>query len=110
MMPMLLEIEPGARLAEYGRHAGEEWVHVLDGRLRLELEGVEPRILDPGDSAYYPGRASAPVRQRRRRAAAAADLRRHPADDVAMERARAPGRQRVRVGRRRTPAPYGRAR
>jgi quercetin dioxygenase-like cupin family protein len=54
MMPLLVEIEPGARLAEHGRHAGEEWVRVLDGRLRLELEGVEPRILCPGDSAYYP--------------------------------------------------------
>jgi quercetin dioxygenase-like cupin family protein len=54
MMPMLVEIEPGARLAEHGRHPGEEWVHVLDGRLRLELDGGEPRILHPGDSAYYP--------------------------------------------------------
>jgi quercetin dioxygenase-like cupin family protein len=54
MMPLLVEIDPGARLAEPGRHAGEEWVHVLDGRLRLELEGVEPRILHAGDSAYYP--------------------------------------------------------
>jgi transcriptional regulator with XRE-family HTH domain len=54
MMPMLLEIEPAARLAEFGRHEGEEWVHVLDGRLRLELEGAEPRILEAGDSAYYP--------------------------------------------------------
>jgi quercetin dioxygenase-like cupin family protein len=54
MMPLLVEIDPGARLAEHGRHAGEEWVHVLDGRLRLELDGVEPRILCPGDSAYYP--------------------------------------------------------
>jgi transcriptional regulator with XRE-family HTH domain len=55
MMPMLVEIEPGRRLAEFGRHAGEEWVHVLDGRLRLEIEGAEPRVLEPGDSAYYPG-------------------------------------------------------
>jgi quercetin dioxygenase-like cupin family protein len=54
MMPLQVEIEPGARLAEHGQHPGEEWVHVLDGRLRLELEGVEPRILHPGDSAYYP--------------------------------------------------------
>jgi quercetin dioxygenase-like cupin family protein len=54
MMPLLVEIDPGARLAEHGRHAGEEWVHVLDGRLRLELEGAEARILYPGDSAYYP--------------------------------------------------------
>jgi quercetin dioxygenase-like cupin family protein len=53
MMPMLVVVEPGARLAEHGRHPGEEWIHVLEGRLRLELEGVEPRILHPGDSAYY---------------------------------------------------------
>jgi transcriptional regulator with XRE-family HTH domain len=55
MMPMIVEIEAGARLAEFGRHAGEEWVHVLDGRLRLEIEDAEPRVLEPGDSAYYPG-------------------------------------------------------
>ena len=54
MMPLEVHFQPGARLAEPGRHAGEEWVHVLDGRLRLELEGVEARILDAGDSAYYP--------------------------------------------------------
>jgi quercetin dioxygenase-like cupin family protein len=54
MMPQQVELEPGARLAEYGQHPGEEWVHVLEGRLRLELEGAEPRILNAGDSAYYP--------------------------------------------------------
>jgi quercetin dioxygenase-like cupin family protein len=54
MMPMLLEFEPGSHLAEFGRHEGEEWVHVLEGRLRLELRDAEPRILEAGDSAYYP--------------------------------------------------------
>ena len=54
MMPMVLDFGPGACLAEHGRHAGEEWVHVLDGTLSLELEGAEPVILDVGDSAYYP--------------------------------------------------------
>jgi quercetin dioxygenase-like cupin family protein len=53
MMPMVVDFEPSARLAEYGRHAGEEFVHVLQGRLELELEGTEPRILKAGDSAYY---------------------------------------------------------
>jgi transcriptional regulator with XRE-family HTH domain len=53
MMPMFLQFEPGARLAEYGRHVGEEWVYVLSGQLELELEGASPRILGPGDSAYY---------------------------------------------------------
>jgi quercetin dioxygenase-like cupin family protein len=53
MMPMLLELEPGAGLAEYGHHPGEEFVHVLEGELRLELDGSEPRRLAAGDSAYY---------------------------------------------------------
>lgn len=55
MMPMLLVFEPGAGLAELGRHPGEEFVHVLDGELRLEVEGSEPRLLRAGDSAYYAG-------------------------------------------------------
>jgi quercetin dioxygenase-like cupin family protein len=54
MMPMLLEFEPGARLAEHGRHEGEEWVHVLDGTLSLELKGAEAQLLRAGDSGYYP--------------------------------------------------------
>lgn len=53
MMPMLIAFQPGAQFAEYGRHAGEELVYVLDGRLRLELEGAEPRVLERGDGAYY---------------------------------------------------------
>jgi XRE family transcriptional regulator, regulator of sulfur utilization len=54
MMPLQVEFEPGAQLAEPGRHAGEEWVLVVEGELRLELDGAEPRILRPGDTAYYP--------------------------------------------------------
>jgi quercetin dioxygenase-like cupin family protein len=55
MMPMLLVFEPGAALAEQGRHPGEEFVYVLKGELELNLEGSEPRILRAGDSAYYRG-------------------------------------------------------
>jgi quercetin dioxygenase-like cupin family protein len=48
MMPMLLEFEPGSELAEYGRHrSGEEWVYVIEGRLRLSLEGSPPRYSSP---------------------------------------------------------------
>jgi transcriptional regulator with XRE-family HTH domain len=54
MMPLEVVFEPGARLAEPGQHAGEEWVLVLEGELRLELEGSEPRLLGEGDAAYYP--------------------------------------------------------
>ena len=53
MMPMVVEFEPSGHLAEYGRHPGEEFVHVLQGKLELELEGSEPRVLKAGDSAYY---------------------------------------------------------
>jgi transcriptional regulator with XRE-family HTH domain len=53
MMAMIVSFEPGARLAEYGRHAGEEFVHVIQGSLVLELEGQPPRTLEAGDSAYY---------------------------------------------------------
>jgi quercetin dioxygenase-like cupin family protein len=53
MMPMLIEFEPDARLAEQGSHAGEEFIHVLEGTLRLELEGSPARVLHAGDSAYY---------------------------------------------------------
>lgn len=53
MMPMLLRFEPAAKLAEPGRHRGEEWVHVLAGTLRLVVNGAEPQVLTGGDSAYY---------------------------------------------------------
>jgi XRE family transcriptional regulator, regulator of sulfur utilization len=53
MMAMLLEFEPSAELAEYGRHQGEEFVHVVEGSLALEIAGSEPRLLEAGDSAYY---------------------------------------------------------
>lgn len=55
MMPMVLELEPGAELAEHGKHAGEEFVYVMTGVLELELSGVEPSTLEAGDSAYYYG-------------------------------------------------------
>jgi quercetin dioxygenase-like cupin family protein len=53
MLPMLLELEPGSSLAERGHHAGEEFVHVLDGTLLLEVDTAEPQELNAGDSAYY---------------------------------------------------------
>lgn len=53
LMPMIVEFDPGAHLAEAGRHPGEEFVHVLRGKLVLEVEGAEPRVLQPGDSAHY---------------------------------------------------------
>lgn len=53
MLPMLLELDAGASLAERGHHAGEEFVHVLEGVLVLEVDSAEPCELRAGDSAYY---------------------------------------------------------
>lgn len=53
MLPMMVELAPGASLAESGHHAGEEFVHVLSGRLLLEVDAAEPHELAAGDSAYY---------------------------------------------------------
>lgn len=39
--------------ADWVRHDGEEFLLVLDGRVRLLTEFYEPVDLDPGDSAYY---------------------------------------------------------
>ncbi len=36
------------------RHRGEEWLHVLSGRLELTLDG-ETHLLAAGDSAQFPG-------------------------------------------------------
>ena len=52
-LPMTIECsrtEPG----EAFTHAEDEWIMVLDGSLRLELDGVET-LLGPGDSTYYSG-------------------------------------------------------
>ena len=37
----------------YSRHDGEEFLHVLSGRLLLASEFYEPVILGPGDSIYF---------------------------------------------------------
>ncbi len=37
----------------YSRHDGEEFLHVLAGRLLLATEFYEPATLEPGDSIYF---------------------------------------------------------
>ncbi|MET9951177.1 XRE family transcriptional regulator [Streptomyces sp. NPDC006339] len=44
---------PHATRADLVRvHPGEEWIHVLEGRVRLAL-GEAVHVLDPGDSAHF---------------------------------------------------------
>ena len=53
MMPILTVFEPGGENTEHNVHAGEEFVHVIEGALMIELAGEERIILREGDSAYY---------------------------------------------------------
>jgi len=53
MMPVLTEFAPHAQLANLDPHDGETLIHILEGTLLLEQEGLEPLVLSPGDTAYY---------------------------------------------------------
>ena len=53
MLPLLVEFEPGGRPADFVQHEGEEYIYVLEGRIRLDVEGHEPVVLERGDGAYY---------------------------------------------------------
>jgi quercetin dioxygenase-like cupin family protein/DNA-binding Xre family transcriptional regulator len=52
MMPIVGVVAPGGG-GDFARHDGEELVIVLEGRMRLELEGSPPIMLERGDCAYY---------------------------------------------------------
>jgi quercetin dioxygenase-like cupin family protein len=53
MQPFRVIVAPGAR-TEPLRHAGEEFVHCLQGRVTLDVAG-RPHVLEPGDTLYLPG-------------------------------------------------------
>jgi transcriptional regulator with XRE-family HTH domain len=52
MQPLRVKVAYGAQGDLVRVHAGEEWLHVLTGRLRLGL-GDAVHLLDPGDSAHF---------------------------------------------------------
>jgi transcriptional regulator with XRE-family HTH domain len=51
MEPFIVDIEPDAEQAK-STHEGEEFIHVLSGKLNLEY-GNESHVLLGGDSVYY---------------------------------------------------------
>jgi transcriptional regulator with XRE-family HTH domain len=51
MEPFIVDIEPDAEQAK-STHEGEEFIHVLSGKLNLEY-GNESHVLFGGDSVYY---------------------------------------------------------
>ncbi|MFD3488196.1 helix-turn-helix domain-containing protein [Streptomyces sp. NPDC058665] len=52
MQPLRVTVPYGAQGDLVRVHPGEEWLHVLQGRLRLSL-GDTVHVLDPGDSAHF---------------------------------------------------------
>lgn len=52
MQALRVRVEHGAQTDLVRVHPGEEWLHVLAGRLRLAL-GEAVHVLDPGDSAHF---------------------------------------------------------
>ncbi len=52
MQALRLHIPPDVQDAVVRVHPGEEWLHVLGGRLRLGL-GDAVHLLDPGDAAHF---------------------------------------------------------
>nr|WSZ99587.1 XRE family transcriptional regulator [Streptomyces sp. NBC_00857] len=52
MQPLRLQVPYGAQGDLVRAHPGEEWLYVLDGRLRLNL-GDAVHMLGPGDSAHF---------------------------------------------------------
>jgi transcriptional regulator with XRE-family HTH domain/mannose-6-phosphate isomerase-like protein (cupin superfamily) len=51
MEPFIVDIEPDAE-QEKSSHEGEEFIHILSGKLSLEY-GTASHVLDAGDSVYY---------------------------------------------------------
>jgi transcriptional regulator with XRE-family HTH domain len=53
MTPTLGLVEPTGASAEFASHTGEEFLHVLEGSLRIDLADAESLLLEAGDSAYF---------------------------------------------------------
>ncbi|HLM80665.1 MAG TPA: MerR family transcriptional regulator [Terriglobales bacterium] len=53
MEPHLFRIAPGAGSGGSYDHEGEEFIHVLQGKLEVWLDEVERYVLEPGDSLYF---------------------------------------------------------
>ncbi|MCL2763569.1 MAG: cupin domain-containing protein [Treponema sp.] len=51
MEPFIVDIEPDA-VQEKSTHEGEEFIHILEGKLKLEY-GMDEDTLHAGDSVYY---------------------------------------------------------
>lgn len=56
MEPFLIRVPPKEESAlSFNSHPGQEFIHVLEGRLELRL-GDKTEVLEPGDSVYFASR------------------------------------------------------
>ena len=57
MTPMVIDIKvgPGDETFEWSRHAGEEFILVLEGEVRFFSELYAPVVLKRGESMYFDG-------------------------------------------------------
>lgn len=53
MMPFIAIFDEGGKEAEHVSHQGEEFVHVLEGAIIVEVDGASPVTLLEGDSFYF---------------------------------------------------------
>jgi transcriptional regulator with XRE-family HTH domain len=54
MIPVLTRVR-ARNLEEFGelvRHSGEEYIHILEGRVEVHTEFYDPIVLEPGQSVY----------------------------------------------------------
>lgn len=54
MIPVLTRVR-AKTIAEFGelvRHSGEEYIHVLEGRMEVHTEFYDPMVLEAGESVY----------------------------------------------------------
>lgn len=54
MDPTLVHVPPGAGSEGFYSHTGEEFIHVLEGALLVELKGRDTFRLEEGDTLYFP--------------------------------------------------------
>jgi transcriptional regulator with XRE-family HTH domain len=55
LQPIRITVSPKRKGTDHFHHEGEEWLHVLSGRLTLSLNG-KSYDLEPGDSAHFDSR------------------------------------------------------
>lgn len=52
MLPVMIAFAPHGKQAEHTTHEGDEFVHILEGAMTVEVDGKEV-VLGAGDSLYF---------------------------------------------------------